>query len=56
VSNFKDIEIKATIEDACYNTKDFFDSVSTTSGQSQIISQIKSTQLINVGDQFKQVG
>jgi hypothetical protein len=56
VSNFKDVKIKATIADAFYNTKDFFDSVSVATGQPQIISQIKSTQLINVGGQFKQIG
>jgi hypothetical protein len=56
VSNFTDIEIKATIGDAFYNTKDFFDAVSRTTKQPKIISQIKSTQLINVGGQFKQVG
>jgi hypothetical protein len=56
LSDFKDIKIKATIADAFYNTKDFFDSVSAATRQPQIISQIKSTQLINVGGRFKQVG
>jgi hypothetical protein len=55
LSDFKDIKIKATIADAFYNTKDFFDSVSAATSQPQIISQIKGTQLINVGGQFKQV-
>lgn len=56
VSSFKDLKIKATIADAFYNTKDFFDAVVVATKQPQIISQIKSTQLINVGGQFKQVG
>ena len=55
-SDFKDIKIKATVADAFYNTKEFFDAASISGKQSQIISQIKSTQLINVGGQFKQVG
>lgn len=55
-SNFQSIKIKATIADAFYNTKDFFHSVYTDTKQPQVISQIKKTQLINVGGTFKQVG
>ena len=56
VTNFQSIKIKATIADAFYNTKDFFESVSTITKQPQMISQIKTTQLINVGGKFQQVG
>lgn len=56
VSNFPSIKIKATVADAFYNTKDFFQSISTTTKQPQVISQIKQTQLINVGGVFQQVG
>ena len=55
-SNFENIKIKATIADAFYNTKDFFQSVSTSTKQPQVISQIKKTQLINVGGKLQQVG
>ncbi len=48
--------LRFTVADAFYNTKEFFDAASINGKQSQIISQIKSTQLINVGGQFKQVG
>ena len=55
-SNFENIKIKATIADAFYNTKDFFQSVSTSTKQPQVISQIKKTQLINVGGKLQQAG
>ena len=48
-TNFANIKIKATIADAFYNTKDFLFSVSTSTKQPQVFSQIKKTQLINVG-------
>lgn len=56
VLNFPSIKIKATVADAFYNTKDFFQSISTVTKQPQIISQIKQTQLINVGGKLQQVG
>jgi hypothetical protein len=56
VVNFPSIKIKATVADAFYNTKDFFLSISTITTQPQIISQIKKTQLINIGGQLQQVG
>ena len=55
-ANFENIKIKATIADAFYNTKDFFQSVSTSTKQPQVISQIKKTQLINVGGKLQQAG
>jgi len=55
-TNFANIKIKATIADAFYNTKDFFFSVSTSTKQPQVVSQIKKTQLINVGGRLQQVG
>tara|TARA_B110000503_G_scaffold89612_1_gene135677 strand:+ start:941 stop:2320 length:1380 start_codon:yes stop_codon:yes gene_type:complete len=55
-SNFPSIKIKATVADAFYNTKNFFESVGSSTKQPQVISQIKTNQLINVGGKFQQVG
>lgn len=55
-ASFENIIIKATVANAFYNTKDFFDSVTTSTKQPQAISQIKKTQLINVGGKNQQVG
>ena len=42
------------IADAFYGNKEFFDGVISTTGQDQVLSQIKKTQLINVGGKFIQ--
>ena len=53
-SQFDTIKIKAVIADAFYGNKEFFDGVVSTTGQKQVLSQIKKTQLINVGGKFIQ--
>ena len=45
---FKDIRVNAVAADAYYGTKDFMDEAAKTTKQTQVISQIKKTQLINV--------
>ncbi len=52
--SFNTIKIKATVADAFYDTRDFFDGASEFTGQNQVISQIKKTQLINVNGKFIQ--
>lgn len=49
---FSFIKIKAVVADTLYSSKEFFDGASKVTGQSQIISQIKKTQLINVNGKF----
>jgi len=53
--SFSFIRIKAAMADAFYGTKEFFDGASKSTGQPQVISQIKKTQMINVNGQFVQV-
>lgn len=57
---FPSIRVKAVAADAFYGTRDFIDEAAKITGQKQVISQIKKTQLINVngrnvviGDFFK---
>ena len=47
-NDFKMVKVKAVIADAFYGTKDFLEGASIVTGQRQIISQIRKTQLINV--------
>lgn len=53
-SDFNTIKIKATIADAFYGNKAFFDGALKATGQTQVLSQIKKTQLINVNGRFIQ--
>ena len=52
--NFKDVKVKSVIADAFYGTKDFFEGVSSATGQRQVISQMRKTQLINVNGKYIQ--
>lgn len=54
-SDFNTIKIKATIADTFYGNKEFFDGAVSATGQTQVLSQIKKTQLINVNGRFIQV-
>ncbi len=54
-SNFSDLKIKAVIGDTFYGNKEFFDGAVAATGQAQVLSQIKKTQLINVNGRFIQV-
>ncbi len=54
-TSFNMIKIKATVADAFYNTKDFFESAARFTKQPQVVSQIRSTQLINVNGKFVKV-
>lgn len=54
-SSFHMVRVKATVADAFYNTKEFFESSVNFTKQSQIISQIRNTQLINVNGKFVKV-
>lgn len=49
--DFSFIRVKATVADAFYSTKEFIDEAAKLTGQPQVISQIKKTQLINVNGQ-----
>ena len=51
-SDFSGIKIKATIADTFYGNKKFFEGAVAATGQSQVLSQIKKTQLINVNGYF----
>jgi hypothetical protein len=53
---FPGIRIKAVAVDTFYGTKDFIDEAVRITGQKQIVSQIKKTQLINVNGQNIAVG
>jgi len=53
-ADFDGLKIKATIADTFYGNKEFFDGAATATGQTQVLSQIKKTQLINVNGQFIQ--
>jgi hypothetical protein len=53
---FSFIRIKAIIADNLYSSKEFFDGATKLTGQPQVISQIKKTQLINVNGKFTPVG
>ena len=52
---FDCIKIRATIADAFYGSKEFVDGAVSATGQNQVLSQIKKTQLINVNGKFIQV-
>jgi hypothetical protein len=52
---FPSIRIKATTADTFYGSKEFFDGAAKITGQRQVISQIKKTQLINVNGRFVRV-
>jgi hypothetical protein len=60
LSSFKElfpiIKIKSVAADMFYNTKDFIDKAAEITGQKQIITQIKKTQLINVNGKNIAVG
>src|SRR3990167_1500057 len=60
LSSFKElfpiIKIKSVAVDMFYNTKDFIDEAARITGQKQVISQIKKTQLINVNGKNIAVG
>lgn len=53
---FPTIRIKAVAADAFYGTKDFIDEAAKITGQNQVISQIKKTQLINVNGRNVAIG
>ena len=53
---FPTIRIKAVAVDMFYGTKDFIDKAEKITGQKQIISQIKKTQLINVNGRNVAIG
>jgi Transposase DDE domain len=53
---FPTIRIKAVAVDMFYGTKDFIDEAEKITGQKQIISQIKKTQLINVNGRNVAIG
>lgn len=53
-SAFYDIKIKATIADTFYGCKEFVDGAAHITGQPQVLSQIKKTQLINVNGRYIQ--
>ncbi|MDQ3018784.1 MAG: transposase [bacterium] len=53
---FPTISIKAVAADAFYGTKDFIDEAARITGQKQVISQIKKTQLINVNGRNVAIG
>ncbi len=55
VKSFSSIRIRAVVADACYNTQAFFEGAAKITGQQQVISQIKKTQLIKVNGQYQQV-
>jgi len=55
VSNFGMIRIKAVVADALYNSKEFFNISASITGQNQVISQIRKTQMINVNGKNIQV-
>ncbi len=53
---FPSIGIKSVAVDMFYGTKDFIDEAEKITGQKQIISQIKKTQLINVNSRNVAIG
>jgi hypothetical protein len=56
MSLFPTVRVKAVAVDTFYGTKDFIDEAARITGQNQIISQIKKTQLINVNGRNIAVG
>lgn len=56
VGCFPEIRIKASIADAFYGSREFFEGASEISKQSQVMSQLKKTQLMNVNGQFIAIG
>ena len=55
VSDFPTIKIKAVVADLFYDTQEFMTQAHEITGQSQVISQIKRTQMINVNGIYVQV-
>lgn len=53
--NFVGFKIKAVLADCLYSTKEFIDNAVEITGQRQIITQIKQTQLINVNGTYQKV-
>lgn len=55
-NNYKTIKIKAVSADAAYGIKEFMHGAAKYTGQSQVISQIAKTQLINVNGKYIAIG
>ena len=55
-SLFPTVRVKAVVVDMFYGTKEFIDEAVRITGQTQVISQIKKTQLINVNGRNRAIG